>query len=97
MMSILADLTDKELDVEGVAGTVWENEETLSELLEGVQSRQDTIRYSSFKVLMLLSEEHPELLYPNKWDFFVELLILAEKHSDLLAKPIPVIGFVSEY
>jgi hypothetical protein len=73
-MSILADLADKELDVEGVAGTVLENEKTLSELLEGVQSRQDTIRYNSFKVLMLLSEEHPELLYPNRWDFFVDLL-----------------------
>ncbi|NIN64807.1 MAG: hypothetical protein GTO63_08925 [Anaerolineae bacterium] len=74
MMSILADLSDKEVDVESVASTVLENQETLSELLEGVQSRQDTIRYNIFKVLMILSEEHPELLYPNKWEFFADLL-----------------------
>ncbi|NIN95010.1 MAG: hypothetical protein GTO49_08535 [Anaerolineae bacterium] len=73
-MSILADLSDKEVDVESVASTVLENQETLSELLEGVQSRQDTIRYNIFKVLMILSEEHPELLYPNKWEFFADLL-----------------------
>ena len=73
-MGILGDLSDKELDVEAVAGTVLEKEEALSELLEGVQSRQDTIRYNSFRVLMLLSEEHPKLLYPGKWDFFVDLL-----------------------
>jgi len=67
-------LTDKEIDVQSVAGRVLEGEEKLSELLEGVLSRQDTIRYNSFKVLMLLSDEHPELLYPDKWDFFVNLL-----------------------
>ncbi len=74
MRTILADLAVKEADVESIAGGVPEDKEALSELLEGVLSRQDTIRYNSFKVLMILSKEHPELLYPDKWDFFVDLL-----------------------
>ncbi len=74
MMTILADLTDKGADVESIAGRVPQDNEALPELLEGVLSRQDTIRYNSFKVLMLLSEERPEVLYPDQWDFFVDLL-----------------------
>jgi len=72
-MGELSELSDKDADVEGVAGRVLENEDVLPELLEGVLSRKDTMRFNSFKVLMLLSEEHPELLYPDKWDFFADL------------------------
>ncbi len=48
-------------------------EERLSGALEGILSKKDEIRTSSFKFLMKLSEEHPEVLYP-KWDFFANLL-----------------------
>lgn len=45
----------------------------LSELLEGILSKKDEIRYSSFKALLIISEEHPEVLYP-KWDFLAGLV-----------------------
>ncbi|MGB3904722.1 MAG: hypothetical protein WBB22_07345, partial [Anaerolineae bacterium] len=73
-MGELSELSDKDVDVESVAGRVLENEDVLPALLEGVLSRKDTLRFNSFKVLMLLSEEHPELLYPDKWDFFADLI-----------------------
>ena len=49
------------------------DEERLSRALEGTLSKKDEIRTSSFKFLMQLSEEHPEVLYP-KWDYFADLL-----------------------
>jgi len=73
-MGGLSELRDKDVDVEGVAGRVLENEDVLPALLEGVLSRKDTMRFNSFKVLMLLSEEHPELLYRDNWDFFADLI-----------------------
>lgn len=70
---MLPDLEKKEVDVEGLARKALKDEKVLSGLLEGIQSKKETIRYNSFKVLMRLSEEHPELLYPE-WDFFVAML-----------------------
>ena len=45
----------------------------LPELLEGLKSKNETERYNSFKVLLLISEEHPEVLY-SKWDFFIDMI-----------------------
>jgi len=42
-------------------------------LLKGVDRSKAAVRYSCSKVLMDLSEEHPEKLYPH-FDFFVNLL-----------------------
>lgn len=70
---MFSDLSKKDVDVESVAKNVLKDEKVFSELLEGITSKNETIRYNSFKVLMLLSEEHPEVVYPE-WDFFVNLL-----------------------
>ncbi|MGB5932994.1 MAG: hypothetical protein WBH57_08000 [Anaerolineae bacterium] len=72
-MSVLSDLGKKSVSVESVAVEALEDKEVLSELLEGILSKKDVIRFDSFKVLLLISEEHPEALYP-KWDFFEDLL-----------------------
>jgi hypothetical protein len=47
--------------------------EKLSKALEGILSKKDEIRSNSFKVLMHLSKEQPEVLYP-KWDYLANLL-----------------------
>jgi hypothetical protein len=39
--------------------------EKLTEALEGILSKKDKIRSSSFKVLIQVSEENPEILYPK--------------------------------
>lgn len=36
-------------------------------------SKNETIRYNSFKALLFISEQHPRVLYP-KWDSFAELI-----------------------
>lgn len=70
---MLTELSKKNIDVKKVAEKALEDNEVLSELLEGVLSRKETIRFNSFKVLLLISEEHPKALYA-KWDFFADLL-----------------------
>jgi len=48
-------------------------DELLTELLEGILSKKDEIRSKSFKGLMRISEDQPELLYP-KYDYLANLL-----------------------
>jgi hypothetical protein len=52
---------------------VKQNFDLLPLLIEGVSSSKAAIRYGCAKVLMDLSEEHPEKLYPYM-DFFIGLL-----------------------
>jgi hypothetical protein len=70
---VLLDLNKKSVDIESIAKNALEDEKTLSELLEGLLSKKDTIRYNSFKVLEHVSQMKPQVLYPY-WDKFVEKL-----------------------
>jgi hypothetical protein len=45
----------------------------ISEALEGILSKKDEIRFNSFKILLHVSEEQPQVLYP-KWDYLTDLL-----------------------
>jgi hypothetical protein len=47
--------------------------EKISEALEGILSKKDEIRSNSFKILMHVSEEQPEILYP-KYGYLANLL-----------------------
>ncbi|HEX9896463.1 MAG TPA: hypothetical protein VGA85_02220 [Dehalococcoidales bacterium] len=73
---MLPELNDKNADIENVASKALGENKLLSELLAGLKSKDETFRYNCYKVLMLISKTHGEVLYPS-WDYFVELL-----HSD---------------
>jgi len=73
MMSILEAVAKKKNKAEALAKRVIRNPISLSELLEGIYSGKAAIKFKSAKVLRIISEERPELLYP-KWDFFEKLL-----------------------
>ena len=70
---MLLDLNKKSVDIESIAKKALEDENILSELLKGLLSKKDTIRYNSFRVLEHASQMKPEVLYPY-WDKFVEKL-----------------------
>jgi len=70
---MLPDLNDKNMNVETMAKEALKDEKILFELLGNLKIKNETVRYNSSKVLNLLSEKNPEVLYP-KWDYFVELL-----------------------
>lgn len=73
-MSILSDLNEKSIDMDEVAEKVIKNEHEITDLLEGILSKNEKIRFNSHKVLLNISENNPEALYP-KWDYLADLLI----------------------
>ena len=71
--SLLQGLVDKSLTGKELFREVMENWDLLPKVLGGVSSSKAAIRYGCAKVLMDLSEKHPDKLYPHM-DFFVNLL-----------------------
>jgi len=72
-MNLTPELDKKDVKVASLAARVLEDTELVSELLDGILAKKDFIRFNSFKVLLFISEKHPEILYP-KWDFLADLL-----------------------
>ena len=70
---MLPDIGKKSVSVESIAKKVVNDNKLLDDLIEYVYSDKAVIKYKSLKILMLLSEQQPSVLYP-KWDFFVKLL-----------------------
>lgn len=81
---MLSDLNRKSISVKNITKRVLEDKAILSELIEGVLSKKEKIRFNCFKVLLFISEEHPEALYPE-WDFFVDLLISPNTYFKYIA------------
>jgi len=67
------DLSKKVINIKRVAEKALHDKDLLAELLENLRSKKEIIRYNSHKVLFLLSQEHPEILYP-RWDYFAQFL-----------------------
>jgi hypothetical protein len=66
-------LGDKSITKEQLLEKVRHNYDLIPELLSGISSSKPSIRYGCGKILMDVSEEKPETLYPNM-DFFINLL-----------------------
>lgn len=77
-------LSKKDIDIKGIFGKALQDEKVLSELLEGILFKTDAIRYNSFQVLLLLSETHPEVLYPH-WDYIADLLGSTNSYAKYIA------------
>jgi len=69
---------------EALAELALKDENVLKELLDGILSKKDAVRYGSFKALNALSEKHPERLYV-KWDFFADLMYSENTHQKYIA------------
>lgn len=72
-MSLLSDLIDNKTSVEQAFEKAIKDKHVLSELFDGILSKKEEIRFNSFQVLLHISENTPEMLYP-KWDFLAGLL-----------------------
>jgi len=70
---LLQKLGDKSITKEQLLEKVKQNNDLIPELLSGISSSKPTIRYGCGKILMDISEEKPEKLYPYM-DFFIDLL-----------------------
>jgi hypothetical protein len=70
---LLQKLGNKTLTKEALLHKVQQDCSLIPEVLSGTSSPKATVRYGCSKVLMDLSERHPETLYPYM-DRFIELL-----------------------
>jgi hypothetical protein len=70
---VLPEMSEKEVDIDAITVKAIDDGELLSEILEGLNSKEETFRYNCHRVLMKVTETRPELLYPS-WDFFVKHL-----------------------
>ncbi len=70
---MLPEMYDKNADITEMAAEALADEELLLEMLDGLKNKNETLRYNCHKVLMAVSREHGEVLYP-RWDYFVEML-----------------------
>ncbi len=72
-IDILEELGKKETEAADIAYKVVKNPDLLPELFAGISSATARTRFASAKILRMISEENPEILYANM-DFFVNLL-----------------------
>ncbi len=77
-------IEDKNATPEAAAEMALKDEKVLQKLLDGVLSKEDAVRYGSFKALNVLSEKYPEKLY-SRWDFFANLMRSDNTHHKYIA------------
>lgn len=85
----LLKLGDKSITKEQLFKKVKQNYDLIPELVSGISSSKPTIRYGCGKILMDLSKEKPQQLYPYM-DFFITLL--ASKYRILTWNAINIIA-----
>lgn len=71
--TLLTQISEKQIPKEDLAKEVIAQSELLPVLFEGLGEKKADIKYGCAKILMILSEEAPVLLYPQ-FDFFITLL-----------------------
>lgn len=72
-MDISKELGKKGADAAKIAGYVIKQPECIGELVEGLKAPKGTLRYGYEKVLRLVSEKRPELVYPY-FNVYAEML-----------------------
>jgi hypothetical protein len=70
---VMEKLGKKEIKAEDIAKNVIKDSGLLSEIFNGVSSENSRVKLKSAKILRVISEKNPEILYP-KLDFFISLL-----------------------
>jgi hypothetical protein len=68
-----ANLNNKTINIKVVAKKALKDDKLMAELLDNLWSKNETIRYNSHKILVVITEEQPQTLYSN-WDYFVKFL-----------------------
>jgi len=72
-LTLIQKLGNKSISKEQLLKKVKQNHNLIPEIINGISSPKSTIRYGCAKILMDLSEEQPEKLYP-RMNFFINML-----------------------
>lgn len=70
---IMYKLGIKEIKAEDLANKILRNLDLLPEIFNGISSANPRIKFKSAKILRVISEKNPKMLY-SKMDFFINLL-----------------------
>jgi len=70
ILSLIDQKADNSIEV---AQEIIENPQLLPIIFEGISSESNRIKFRSAKILRIISEKEPDILYPHI-DFFIELL-----------------------
>ena len=70
---LLQRISKKGSDQEEIAGKVIKEPKLLPEVFEGLSADKANIKFGCAKILSIISEKKPEILYP-RIDFFSDLL-----------------------
>jgi len=73
-MDIAKEISQKGFDIRKVVSYAIKNPESIEQLIEGVTAPKGSIRFAYEKVLRLISEERPDLIYPY-FDVFKKLSV----------------------
>lgn len=63
-MDLLGQLSQKGIEIEQVAEDVIASPEVIPDLFEGLENKKGTIRFGCEKIVRIISEKQPELIYP---------------------------------
>ena len=66
---MISELLKKDINPEIYANKLIENPDKINQYLDGLLSKNETYRYNCFKVINIVSEKKPDVIYPH-WDFF---------------------------
>ena len=71
--NLLDQIAQKGSDKESIANEIADDPANIEECIGGLNSKKASVRYGCGKVLRIISEKHPEALYPHI-DTFIKLL-----------------------
>lgn len=70
---MLSELRQKNFDLHGVVKKAAKDKDLVAQLLKGMLAKKCPLRFNCFKVLMVLADKHPEMLFSH-WDALVKRL-----------------------
>jgi len=70
---MISELLKKDINPENYANKIFDNPDLIGQYIDGLLSKNETYRYNCFKVLNIISEKKPEILYKH-WNFFTNHL-----------------------
>jgi hypothetical protein len=71
--NLLERIAQKGSDKEGIAESIADDPARIAEIIEGLSSKKAPVKFGCGKILRIISERHPEALYPHI-DTFIKLL-----------------------
>ena len=65
---MIPELNNKDIDPNVCVEKIYKNPGLIDQYLDGLNSKNETYRYNCFKVMNVISEKKPDILYPH-WNF----------------------------